>query len=146
MKIIVLGGAGDMASRTVRELAAEPEVTAVTVADCNLEAARRLASDLGAKVSAVGVDANDHDALLAAIRGHDAAASGIGPFYRYEARVAQAAITPGAGAGRAGYLAHVPLAAPKINTCYVAPDRWHLNRSMRKEGVWATKRRSLSPA
>jgi lysine 6-dehydrogenase len=92
MRIIVLGGAGDMASRAVRELAAEPEVTAVTVADYDLEAAERLASDVGAKVSAVWVDANDHDALVAAIGGHDAAASGIGPFYRYEAQVAQAAI------------------------------------------------------
>jgi lysine 6-dehydrogenase len=92
MKVIVLGGAGDMASRTVRELAAEPGVTTVTVADCNLEAAERLASELGEKVSAVWVDANDHVALVEAIRGHDAAASGIGPFYRYEARVARAAV------------------------------------------------------
>ena len=95
MRIIVLGGAGDMASRAVRELAAEPEVTALTVADCNVQAAERLASELGDRVSAVGVDANDHQALVAAIRGHDAAASGIGPFYRYEARVAQAAIEAG---------------------------------------------------
>lgn len=92
MKIIVLGGAGDMASRTVRELAVEPEVTAVTVADYHLEAAQYLASELGAKVSAVRVDANDPISLVEAIRGHDAAASGIGPFYRYEAQVARAAI------------------------------------------------------
>jgi lysine 6-dehydrogenase len=92
MKIIVLGGAGDMASRAVRELAAEPEVTAVTVADYDLESATRLASELGDKVSAVWVDANDHMALVEAVRGHDAAASGIGPFYRYEAKVARAAI------------------------------------------------------
>ncbi len=95
MKFIVLGGAGDMASRAVRELAAEPEVHTVTVADCNLLAAEALASELGAKVEAKWVDANDHQALVAAIRGHDAAASGIGPFYRYEARVAQAAIEAG---------------------------------------------------
>jgi lysine 6-dehydrogenase len=95
MKIIVLGGAGDMASRAVRELAVGPQVTAVTIADYNQEAAMRLAGELGAKVSAVWVDANDHDCLVAAIRGHDAAASGIGPFYRYEAQVAQAAIEAG---------------------------------------------------
>lgn len=95
MKIIVLGGAGDMASRTVRELAAEPDVTKVTVADCNLEAAERLASELGDKVSPVWVDANDYAALVEVIRGHDAAASGIGPFYRYEARVALAAVEAG---------------------------------------------------
>ncbi len=95
MKIIVLGGAGDMARRAVRELAAEPQVTGVTVADYNLPAAEALASQLGAKVTAVWVDANDHDCLVAAISGHDAAASGIGPFYKYEKLVARAAIEAG---------------------------------------------------
>jgi saccharopine dehydrogenase-like NADP-dependent oxidoreductase len=95
MKIIVLGGAGDMASRAVRELAADPEVTEVTVADYNLEAALRLAAELGEKVRPAWVDANDPAALVAAIAGHDAAASGIGPFYRYEAKVARAAIEAG---------------------------------------------------
>jgi saccharopine dehydrogenase-like NADP-dependent oxidoreductase len=95
MKLIVLGGAGEMASRAVRELARESDVTAVTVADYNLEAASRLAEELGAKVSSLWVDANDHNALVTAIRGHDAAASGIGPFYRYEARVARAAVEAG---------------------------------------------------
>ena len=95
MQIIVLGGAGDMASRAVRELAAEPDVTAVTVADYNLEAAQRLAAELGEKGTAVRVDANNHEALVAAIQGYDAAASGIGPFYRYEARVARAAVEAG---------------------------------------------------
>jgi len=92
VKIVVLGGAGDMASRTVRELAAEPDVSAVTIADCDLEAAQRLALALGEKVSAKWVDANDHKALVEAIGGHDAAASGIGPFYRFEAKVARAAV------------------------------------------------------
>jgi saccharopine dehydrogenase-like NADP-dependent oxidoreductase len=95
MRIIVLGGAGDMASRAVRELAAEPDVTRVTIADCNLETAERLASELGEKVVATYVDANDHGALVAAIGGHDAAASGIGPFYRFEARAARAAVEAG---------------------------------------------------
>jgi lysine 6-dehydrogenase len=96
-KIIVLGGAGDMARRAVRELAAEPDVTQVTIADVNLEAAEELAAELNwaatePKVRAVFVDANQHEGLVEAIRGHDAAASGIGPFYRYERPVALAAI------------------------------------------------------
>lgn len=95
MKIVVLGGAGDMASRAVRELASEPKVASVTVADCNLPSAERLAADLGDKVKAVQVDANDHDDLVNTIRGHDAAASGIGPFYRYEVKTARAAIEAG---------------------------------------------------
>jgi saccharopine dehydrogenase-like NADP-dependent oxidoreductase len=92
MKIIVLGGAGDMARRAVRELVSEPDVSTVTVADYNLPAAERLASELGDKALPRWVDANDPQSLVEAIRGHEAAASGIGPFYRYEAGVAQAAI------------------------------------------------------
>ena len=95
MKIIVLGGAGDMARRAVRELAAEPEVTALTVADINLDAAARLAAELGDKATAEWIDANDHQGLVWAIHGHDAVASGIGPFYRYEAQMARAAIEAG---------------------------------------------------
>lgn len=39
MKPLVVGGAGNMASRAVRELAAEPDVTVAAVADYKLEAA-----------------------------------------------------------------------------------------------------------
>jgi saccharopine dehydrogenase-like NADP-dependent oxidoreductase len=92
MRVIVLGGAGDMASRAARELAAEPDVTAVTIADYDRAAAERLALAQGEKVSAKWVDANDHQSLVEVIRGHDAAASGIGPFYHFEARVARAAV------------------------------------------------------
>lgn len=95
MKIVILGGAGDMASRAARELAAEPDLTLLTIADYDMEPAERLASELGDKVSAVWVDANDHEALVKTIRGHDAAGCGIGPFYRYEAKVARAAIEAG---------------------------------------------------
>jgi saccharopine dehydrogenase-like NADP-dependent oxidoreductase len=84
-----------MASRAVREMAAEPDVTAVTIADYNLEAAQRLAAELGEKGMALRVDANNHEELVAAIRGYDAAGCGIGPFYRYEARVARAAVEAG---------------------------------------------------
>jgi saccharopine dehydrogenase-like NADP-dependent oxidoreductase len=102
-RIIVLGGAGDMASRAVRELATRPEVTRLTIADADWETAAGLAAKLNKqidasddrRVSAVWVDANDPQSLVDAIRGHDVAASGIGPFYRYERPVAQAAIDAG---------------------------------------------------
>jgi saccharopine dehydrogenase-like NADP-dependent oxidoreductase len=95
MRIIVLGGAGDMASRAVRELADQEEVTNLTVADYNQDAAERLAANLGDKVRAAWVDANDHNALVSVIAGHDAAACGIGPFYQYEAKAARASIEAG---------------------------------------------------
>lgn len=95
MNIIVLGGAGDMGSAAVLDLAANPEVKNVTIADYRLEAAQRLAAVVGPKAQAVWVDANDHDALVRAIAGHDVAASAIGPFYKYEVKAARAAIDAG---------------------------------------------------
>lgn len=84
-----------MASRAVHELAAEPDVQTLTVADRDLGSAARLARGLGDKISAMWVDANDQDSLVTAIAGHDVVASGIGPFYRYEVRMARAAIEAG---------------------------------------------------
>ena len=43
MKIIVLGGAGDMGSRAVEELAAAEGIEQVTVADRNLDGANEIA-------------------------------------------------------------------------------------------------------
>ncbi|MGB2799283.1 MAG: saccharopine dehydrogenase NADP-binding domain-containing protein, partial [Dehalococcoidia bacterium] len=98
MKIIVLGGAGDMGSRAVEELAKTEGVEQVTIADRNLEAARKISSRLQgekAKVDAKSVDANDHNGLVEAMRGYDVAASALGPFYLFEAKLVRAAIEAG---------------------------------------------------
>lgn len=98
MEIIVLGGAGDMGSRAVEDLAATEGVNRVTIADRNVAAARAIAERLtgrGAEVDVRPVDANDHEQLVEAMRGYDAAASALGPFYLFEARMVQAAIEAG---------------------------------------------------
>ena len=98
MKIIVLGGAGDMGSRAVEELAKAEGVEQVTIADRNLEAASKIASRLGdekAKVDVKSIDANDHNGLVEAMRGYDVAASALGPFYLFEAKLVRAAIEAG---------------------------------------------------
>ena len=98
MKIIVLGGAGDMGSRAVEDLALSPGVEAVTIADQNVAAAETLANLLrgrGAQIDVRPVDANDERTLVEAMRGHDVAASALGPFYRFETRLAGAAVEAG---------------------------------------------------
>lgn len=90
VKIVVLGGAGDMGSRTVRDLARRPEVDELVIADLNIDAAEKLAKELGVK--AIRVDANRPETLVAAMKGMDVAASAIGPFYRYERIVVEAAL------------------------------------------------------
>ncbi len=98
MKVIVLGGAGDMGSRAAEDLVASEGVTQVTIADRNVEAAQEIAKKLegkGADLVIKEIDANDHEALVEAIRGHDVAASALGPFYIFEAKLVRAAIEAG---------------------------------------------------
>ena len=95
MKIIVLGGAGDVGSRAVEELAATEGVQRVTIADRNAQAARKVATRCAhatARVDVCAVDANDHHQLVRAMAGHDVAASALGPFYRFESKLVRAAI------------------------------------------------------
>ncbi|HHY70862.1 MAG TPA: saccharopine dehydrogenase, partial [Thermoanaerobacterales bacterium] len=53
MKIAVLGGAGDMGSRAVRDLAKRTEVEELIIADINIALAEKMAKELGKKVKAV---------------------------------------------------------------------------------------------
>ena len=98
MRIIVFGGAGDMGSRAVEDLAGASGVDQVTIADREVTAADKLAASLrgqGAPVDVKAVDANDHNALVEAMQGFDVAASALGPFFRFETRLARAAIEAG---------------------------------------------------
>jgi len=99
LKIVVPGGAGDMGSLTVEDLAKAPDVELVTIADYNTTAAERVRARLdgvgSARIEVRQVDANDHQALTDALRGHDVAASALGPFYKYEPLLVRAAIDAG---------------------------------------------------
>jgi lysine 6-dehydrogenase len=98
MKVVVLGGAGDVGSRAAEELADAPEIELVTIADRNQEAAELLVRRLAgarARIVARRVDAEDESELVALMRGHDVAASALGPFNRFEARMVRASIAAG---------------------------------------------------
>lgn len=95
MRIIALGGAGDMGSRAVKELAREDEVTELMIADYDEEKANMLALEVGSSCKAMKIDANNASELARAIEGYDVAMSAIGPFYKYERKVAQGALEAG---------------------------------------------------
>lgn len=97
MRVIVLGGAGDMGQRAVRTLARCPEIGRLTIADLNLGRAQALATELGGapRVQVVPVDATDRQSLVAAMHGHAVAAGAIGPFYKFERPLAAAALAAG---------------------------------------------------
>lgn len=99
MRIVVLGGAGDMGSRAVEELARTEGIDHVTIADRNLDAAHEIARKLRERKSSVDVafiDADDHGSLVSAMENCDIAASALGPFYRFEAKLVRAALDAGA--------------------------------------------------
>ena len=93
MRVMVLGGAGDMGAEAVRDLVASPDVEAVTIADLNVDAAQRLATEAGeSKARVHAIDATSHEDLVAAMRGHDVIAGALGPFYRFERPIVEAAL------------------------------------------------------
>lgn len=96
MRVVVLGGAGDMGSEAVRDLIEFTDVKQVTVADLNTEAAAKLAGEIGGKRVVVRkVDATSHEDLVRVIKDHDVAAGALGPFYRFERPIVEAAIDAG---------------------------------------------------
>lgn len=93
MKIVVFGGAGDMGSEAVRDIASAKDLDSLVIADYNLKAAEKLVSSLKCdKASAIFCDANDHDAIVKIMKAADVSLSCIGPFYEYEAKMIRAAI------------------------------------------------------
>lgn len=73
MRIIVLGGAGKMGCIAVQDLAGDPRVDEVVVADRDLEQAKVVAETIGSpKVSIQAVDVTDHEGLVGVLRGANA--------------------------------------------------------------------------
>lgn len=94
MRIVVLGGCGDMGSFVVRDLMAHSDAH-VTIADYRRGAAEHLADGLGDRANAAFVDADDPESLVEALAGADGAVGCIGPFYRYAPILTRAAIRAG---------------------------------------------------
>ncbi len=96
MKIVVLGGTGDMGSAAVRDLLKFPDVRRVTIAARNTAAAEKLAFALNDPRAGVQkVEAASHADLVKAMQGHDVAAGALGPFYRFEKPLVEAALDAG---------------------------------------------------
>lgn len=124
-----------MGSATVRDLV-NSGVEEVVVADFDMERAKEVAKRYKgqkSKVSALFVDANDHKSLVDVMKGADAVASVIGPFYKYGVKVLKAAIDAGVN-------------FVDINDDYDATrDSLELNGQAKKVGVTAIIGLGASP-
>src|SRR5947209_2943449 len=76
MRVIVLGGCGEMGSEATRDLAQTSEFDEIVIADIDLSKAQRLADELGGgRVRAAKVDASDEQALTEKFKGFDVVAN-----------------------------------------------------------------------
>jgi saccharopine dehydrogenase (NAD+, L-lysine-forming) len=92
--ILVLGGGGLVGQETVRLLARRGRVGPLIVADRNLDAARRVASEVGGE--AIEIDVADADATRALVRRARVVLNATAPFTRHGVPVLRAAIEAGA--------------------------------------------------
>lgn len=95
MKVVALGGAGDVGQAVVRAAVTLPGVRELIVADRRLDAAQTLVAGLGVagrKVTARQVDVMVAADLKALLQDADVVLNMVGPFYRYGTPVLDAAI------------------------------------------------------
>ncbi|MBN1635337.1 MAG: saccharopine dehydrogenase NADP-binding domain-containing protein [Deltaproteobacteria bacterium] len=95
MKILVLGGSGDMAIDALDELMKEKDVKSVTIADLNLERARNECEKRDQRFQAVKVDATNHTQVVELMKQHDISMGFVGPFYYFEKPMVEAALEAG---------------------------------------------------
>ena len=94
MKVVVLGGAGLMGRIAVRDLALNPEVEQVVIADLDLKLAQQIAAILNnPKISVQSANASDRASLVSLVRGADSLLNAT--IYYFNLPVMQACLEAG---------------------------------------------------
>jgi lysine 6-dehydrogenase len=93
MRALVLGGTGGMGQGVARDLIKQEKIIKVILGDINTDP-ERVQEKLRAseKVSLLGIDVNDHNGMISAIRDVDVVINCAGPFYKTAVAVARAAV------------------------------------------------------
>jgi saccharopine dehydrogenase-like NADP-dependent oxidoreductase len=92
VKVLAVGGAGDMGRVGAETIALEGVVDSVVIADLDGGRARDVAASIGPKASAIELDITDTAALDAALSEVDLVLNTVGPFFRFGPPVLEAAI------------------------------------------------------
>ncbi len=95
MRVLVLGGAGEVGRVAARTLAAAAAVTELVVADLDGRRAESVATSLGPKASSRFADVTDRRTLRALMRDCDIVVNTVGPFFRFGVPILSAAIDAG---------------------------------------------------
>lgn len=93
MKVLALGGSGDMGRMAVAILLESPKATSITVADKNFERAKHLVDLIGSeKLEAVEIDVTEKSNLIELISSHDLVMNTVGPYYKFATMILEAVI------------------------------------------------------
>ena len=95
MRVLAIGGSGGMGRHAVSLIQSFDAVIEITVADLNESSADSFAAEMNSKVSALGLDVNDSEAMSRAMQNSDIVVNTSGPFYRFGVPILQAAINEG---------------------------------------------------
>ncbi|MFX0167693.1 MAG: saccharopine dehydrogenase family protein [Promethearchaeota archaeon] len=94
MKVLALGGSGDMGRMAVAVLLDFPDlISSITVADKDLEQSKVFVELVGSdKLKAVEIDVTNRDNIVKMILEHDLVMNTVGPFYKFEVPILEAVI------------------------------------------------------
>ena len=92
MKVLALGGSGGMGRFAVETSMNFDKVSEIIVADINANAAITFADSMNDKVSGIGLDVTDINALKAQMEKVDVVINTVGPFFKYGPPILEAAL------------------------------------------------------
>lgn len=95
MRIVIVGGAGEMGQVACRTIVQDSQIDSVVIADRDGGRARDLAAALGPKASGMALDITDDGALASVLEHADLVLNTVGPFYLFGPPVLKAAIDAG---------------------------------------------------
>ena len=94
MKVLSLGGAGAVCQYTTRDLAEFSDFSEIVIGDVNVEAAEKLAADIGdPRLKVLRVDAEDYSSLVNTFKDFDIIVNGLP--WRYDLAVTKACVEVG---------------------------------------------------
>jgi saccharopine dehydrogenase-like NADP-dependent oxidoreductase len=93
MKVLALGGSGDMGRMAVAILLESPNISHITVADKNYERAKYFVYLVGSdKLEAAQIDVTERDKLIDLISSNDLVMNTVGPYYKFASTILHAVL------------------------------------------------------
>jgi len=93
LKILALGGCGDMGRMAVAILLESTKINSITIADINITLANAIVELTGSnKLTATQIDVTDRKKLVELMVSHDIVINTVGPYYKFGKPILEAAI------------------------------------------------------